>query len=138
MAIDPKARKVSIGYAGGSISASRGLLEAMFGEELVQVNTGTPVAVSRDSHSRTRVIGGPSTAVAGANFSIGQYPASRSNGGSGGEPILVNLDGNWWTLRLSGSHQALAAFMSNATWASGKTLMFKSEKGSTYGPFSSN
>lgn len=117
------------------MSGTRGLLIALFGEALVQTVATTPTPVSRRSHSRTRVIGGPSSSVAGANYLTGKYPTARFNGGAGGQPIRVNLNGDWWTLRVTGSLQSFADWASGANWASGVSVAFVSEKGTAYGPF---
>jgi hypothetical protein len=62
--MDPKARKISIGFPGGSLTATRGLLEALFGTNLVNSSQYGEETVSVQGHSRTRVIGGASTPVA--------------------------------------------------------------------------
>lgn len=135
MALDPLARKLTIPYPGGSVTATRGLLYALFGKELVETAAGTPRTVNRSAHSRTRVIGGASTSVAGANYTIGKYPTARFNGGSGGQPIRVNLDGEWWTLRVNGSLQKFADWAKGANWVTDAAVAFVSEKGTSYGPF---
>lgn len=135
MAADPKARKITIPYPGGSMSGTRGLLEALFGPDLVQVATTTPTNVNRSGHTRRRVIGGDSTGVGGASYQIGQYPSSRHNGGAGGRPIRVNLGGNWWTLRITGSIQRFVAFASGANWATDEAVAIITEKGTALGPF---
>lgn len=135
MAIDPKARKLTIPYPGGSVTATRGLLEAMFGEALVNVAAGTPKTVSRRGHSRVRVIGGDSTGVGGSNYQIGKYPTARFNGGSGGHPVKVNLNGELWTIRVTGSLSKFADWAAGANWVTGTGVAFISEKGTAYGPF---
>lgn len=138
MALDPNASKVSIPFNGGSLTATKGLLTALFGEELVQVASTGSQPVTVKSHSRVRVIGGPSTNVAGTSYTRTKYPSSSSNGGAGGEAIALYVDGDWWTARLTGSHQDFNAFLQNATWASGELAIWRSEKGTKYGPFGGN
>lgn len=124
-----------MGFPGGSLSATRGLLVALFGPALVNAaQTGTD-AVSVKAHSRTRVIGGPATSVSATNYSRVKYPSGRSNGGAGGEAIRLFVGGDWWTARLTGSHQDFNSWLESSTWASGVTAMWRSEKGTTYGPF---
>jgi hypothetical protein len=135
MAVDPNARKISIGFPGGSITATRGLLTAIFGPDLVAQAVAESFTVSRKSHSRVRVIGGASTSVAGTNYTRKRYGAAPSNGGAGGEAIAMMYQGDWWTARLSGSHQAFNDWLKNSTWASGVAAMWRSEKGTKYGPF---
>jgi len=93
--------------------------------------------VNRNGHTRTRVIGGNSTSVASANYVKKRFGSGRSNGGSGGEAIQFMIDGDWWTVRLSGSHQALNSWLGSSLWQSGNIVLWRSEKGTTYGPFTS-
>lgn len=137
MAVDPLARRLTVGFPGGSLNAARGTLEALFGEDLVQQSVAATVSVTRRTHNRTRVIGGASTSVASATYSRTKYPQGSSDGAAGGEPIRLFIDGDWWTARLSGSHQDFNAFLEDAQWASGKNAIWKSERGTPYGPFKS-
>lgn len=135
MAVDQNARRISVGFPGGSLSASRGLLTALFGPGLVNANQSGTESVSVKSHSRVRVIGGPATSVSATNYNRVKYPSGRSNGGAGGEAIRLFVAGDWWTARLTGSHQDFNNWLESSTWASGATAMWRSEKGTTYGPF---
>jgi len=135
MAADPKARKISIGFPGGSITATRGLLEAVFGAGLVQSSQYGSATVSVDGHSRTRVIGGPTTAVRQHNFTLQKFPTGPQAGGSGGEPIRILYEGKWWTARLQGSHQALNDWLQDGPGVGVQPRLWKSEKGTPYGPF---
>ena len=137
MAVDPLARRLTIGFPGGSLNAARGTLEALFGETLVEQQLNETASVTRRSHTRFRVIGGESTSVASASYDRVKYPQGSAAGAAGGEPIRLFIDGDWWTARLSGSHQAFNAFLENSTWASGKNAIWKSERGTPYGPFKS-
>lgn len=135
MATDPNARKISIGFPGGSITATRGLLTAIFGPDLVAQAEAEQISVSRKSHTRVRVIGGDSTSVGATSYAVKRYGAAPSNGGAGGEAIAMMYQGDWWTARLSGSHQDFNSWLKNSTWASGVAAMWRSEKGTKYGPF---
>lgn len=138
MASDPNASKISLPFPGGSITATRGLLTALFGEDLVEAGSTGTSTVSVKSHTRTRVIGGPSTNVAANSYQRVKFPAARSNGGAGGEAIQFFFGGDWWTARLSGSHQDLSAWLAAANWSSNQTILWRSEKGTKYGPFQSS
>lgn len=138
MAMDPLARRLTIGFPGGSLNAARGTLEALFGEALVEQQLNETAEVTRRSHSRVRVIGGESTGVASANYTRTKYPQGSAAGAAGGEPIRMFVDGDWWTARLSGSHQAFNAFLEGSSWGSGKNAIWKSERGTPYGPFKSS
>jgi hypothetical protein len=138
MAIDPNARKISIGFPGGSITATRGLLTAVFGPDLVAQAAAATVNVTRKSHTRVRVIGGDSKSISSTTFTRKRYGAAQSNGGAGGEAIAMLYEGDWWTARLSGSHQDFNDWLQNSTWASGVSAMWRSEKGTKYGPFAAS
>lgn len=136
MALDPKARKVSLNFPGGSLTATRGLLEAIYGPDLTGAG-GTSVSsnVSVSGHSRVRVIGGPSTSVAGSTYVRNKFPTQVNGGSAGGEAIALLVGGKYWTARLSGSHQAFASFLQGASFFQNAPLFWRSEKGTQYGPF---
>lgn len=133
--MDEKARKISIGFPGGSLTATRGLMEALFGSALA--NTATPEVgtVSVQGHTRTRVIGGGGTSVGGYSYNRVKYPTGQGGGAAGGEPIRFVVDGSEWTVRLNGSHQDLNAWLATSPGSGATSLIYKSEKGTSYGPF---
>jgi hypothetical protein len=135
MAIDPKARKITITFEGGSLTASRGMLEAVFGPALVASAGSEPVLVLRESHTRSEYPGGPRTAVSGSTYTLKRYGKPNSGGSSGGEPILMYVNGDPFTARLSGSHQAFCDYLRNSTWQSGNDAFWRSQHGTPYGPF---
>lgn len=135
MAIDPLAKEISIGFTGGSISATRGLLQALFGPNLTNPATGTSRSVTRPPHPRIRIIGGSETQVDGSTTTRIKYPSGASNGGAGGEPIRFIIGNDEWTARLSGSHAKFNNFLKAGAWTGSQTIMWKSEKGRPYGPF---
>lgn len=138
MAVDSEARKLTIGFNGGSLTATKGLLSALFGPDLVQQASDETIAVAVRSHQRFRVIGGDSTSVASSNYSRKRYPQGGKSASAGGEPIRLFVDGDWWTARLSGSHQSFNAFLRSSSWGSGENAIWKSERGTSYGPFKSS
>jgi hypothetical protein len=135
--MDPKARTTTIPFNGGSITATRGLLEAIFGEELVADASENERTVERQSHTRTRVIGQGSTMVAGSSYSITSYGKRAGGTAAGGEDIQVIVDGDPWTMRLTGSHQAFNNLLKQGGFAGGKVVMWYSAKGTAYGPYKS-
>jgi hypothetical protein len=138
MALDTQARKIALNFPGGSLSATKGLLEAIFGPNLTgaggQVETST---VSVSGHSRQRIIGGPSKAVSAFNYVRKKYPAADAGGPAGGEAIALLVNGSWWTARLTGSHQSFCDFLTGASFTMSGALLWRSEKGTKYGPFGS-
>jgi len=136
MTTNPNRREVALNFPGGTLTAKLGVLTAVFGPDLQgagQQSTTVPVSVS--GHSRVRVIGGASTAVAAHTYNRKKYPSGGQGGAAGGEPIALLIDGRPWTARLDGSHQALNTFLESATLATDGPLFWKSEKGTPYGPF---
>lgn len=135
MAVDPKVRRTTIPFNGGSITATRGLLEAVFGAQLVADSSVRTVNVERRSHSRIRVIGGATTAVAAAEYTLTKYGKRSSGSAAGGEDVVFVVDGDPWTVRLSGSHEALDNFLRQGGFAGDKVVMWESAKGTKYGPY---
>ena len=135
MAIDPLAKKISIGFEGGSITATRGLLQELFGSALTNPATGTAQYVTRQKHPRIRVIGGGVTEVAASTSIRMKYPTGSTSAGSGGEPIRFIVGNKEWSARLSGSHSSFNTFLKTGDWTGGQTILWKSEKGKPYGPF---
>lgn len=132
MAVDTNARKFSVSWDGGSLTATVGLLKAIYGEDWEQkVGAGAAKTVSVKGHTRQRVIGGPSKAVAGYSYSLIEYPRKVRGGAAGGQPIRILLGGSFWTARLSGSVQDFKAFLAGV----GKPLTgftFITQKGGEY------
>lgn len=135
MAADANARKLTLSFPGGSLTATRGLLVSLFGEGLIAAESTGTATVSVKAHQRVRVIGGPAKNIAANTYTRTKYPSGSLSGAAGGESIAVFDEGDWWTARLSGSHQDFNAFLEGATWASNKTINWRSEKGKPYGPF---
>jgi hypothetical protein len=122
---------------GGALTATKGLLDAIFGAgALTTGSCSAPTeTVSVKNHSRTRRIGGPSTPVAGYTYSLKTYPTTPKNARSGGEAISLNVNGEWWTARLSGSHQNFMAWLcANTNTLAVDALYWKSQHGTNYGP----
>lgn len=136
MALDDKARKVALNFPGGSLTATRGLLEAVFGASLTGAGQEvTESTISVSGHSRVRVIGGAASSIAATNYTRKKYPTAVNGGAAGGEAIAMLVGGRYWTARLSGSHQDFADFLVGSEFAQNVPLFWRSEKGTQYGPF---
>lgn len=136
MPVDNLAKKVTVNFPGGSISATRGLLEAMFGTNFSGLGTnGEESTVSVKGHTQRRVIGGPATTIAARTYSRVKFPVGSSSSAAGGEAILIDLGGDKWTARLSGSHQAFCTFLLGNSGPLTQNVFWQSEKGTKYGPF---
>lgn len=135
MATDPKTVRTTITYPGGSVSAPRGLLEDIFGPALVSYEMNESKTVQRDGHTRTAFIGAAARPVRAATYQKKRYGHTGGSEAAGGEPILLLSSSGWFTARLHGSHQAFCNFLKVGTWQSSNLAIWKSEKGTDYGPF---
>lgn len=136
MPADNLSKKLTVNFTGGSLTATRGLLEGMFGTNFAGLDAEPVVStVSVTGYTRNRVIGGPSTSVGATTYTRTKYPTSQAGGAAGGEPIMINFAGDFWTARLSGSHQDFAAFLVANGGPLTESIFWKSEKGTSYGPF---
>ncbi len=135
MADDPKARNLTLNYPGGSLEMTVGALESLFGTDAEILNPVPDTeTVTVKSHSRVRVIGEPASNVTGYSYENIQWPTSQANNAAAGEAVLFTWEGSegTWTGRVSGALSALGVFLSaNAI----NTVVFRSERGTKYGPF---
>ena len=135
MAVDPDARKITVNYTGGSIYMTIGALKSLLGANYdTLVSQAENVDVSVSAHSRTRVIGGPSTPVTAHSYTFKQWPTSESGFADGGAVVLVSWQGSdgEWTARVTGSFSDFGTFLqTNAQSPS----FFRSQRGTKYGPF---
>lgn len=135
MALDADAQSITINYTGGSIRMAVGNVKDLFGEEkYIFEPDGIEKTVSVKAHTRTRVIGGASTPVDATSYQYTQWPVGGGGNSAGGEAILMRWEGSegWWTARMDGSAWNLGTFLRTA---SNKVVSFKTENGTTYGPF---
>ena len=135
MADGPKAKGLTLNYTGGSLEMTVGALESLFGAD-AEILTPVPETetVTVKSHSRTRVIGQPPSNVTGYSYENIQWPTSQANNAAAGEAVLLAWEGSDgdWTGRVTGALSAFGVFLAaNST----KTVVFRSERGTKYGPF---
>jgi hypothetical protein len=132
MAVDPKTRNFSLTWDGGYLTTSVGVLTALYGADFAQkVGAGKAKSITVKGHTRTRVIGGPSKTIAAYGYNVIDYPRRVNGGAMGGQPIRIEVDGDWWTARLGGSVQDFKEFLAGA----GKpatAFQFMTEKGGLY------
>ena len=133
-------RLATVNYVGGSITATRGVFQQMFGSA---AGLGVCDAVIQErktrTHVRTDFVGAPVKTVAEANWTYKKFPSQAKSQAAGGEAIKVRIVGEWWGARLTGSHSSFMEFLcdqaANANIVG--TIAWKSERGTFYGPVSS-
>ena len=135
MAEDLDARQITLNYEGGSVEMVIGNAKDIFGDDFAGLDPGpASVQVSVKSHSRTRVIGGPSTSIGSYSYTYKQWPTSQASNAAAGAVILMTWEGSGgaFTGRVSGSMADAASFFASNTK---KVLAFRTERGTEYGPF---
>lgn len=130
-------RDATINYSGGALSASRGVLAAMF--KPGQYDSGCESVLSersRKSYTRTDYIGATSRVVGASDWQEVRYNSSTKSLAKGGEPIQLNINGEWWTARLSGNHSNFMTYLCGENTAGNLAgvIAWRSERGTTYGP----
>lgn len=135
MADDMDARQITLNYTGGSIEMSVGNAKDIFGDDFKDLNPDpVDTTVSVKSHNRTRVIGGGSKSISSYSYTYKQWPTSLCSQAGSGTVILMSWEGSdgQFTARVSGSMAEAAQYFSdNVT----KTLVFRTKRGTEYGPF---
>ena len=135
MADDPKAKELTINFAGGSLTMPIGSLESLFGEDADILNpVPSTETVTVKSHTRVRVIGEPATNVSGYSYENIQWPTSQANNAASGKIVIMAWDGSEgdWEARVTGSFAGFGVFLAAN---SPKTVKFRSERGTKYGPY---
>ena len=135
MATDIDAKDVTLRYADGSLTMTRGNAKDLFGEDSVVLDPQRgDVSSSVKSHTRVRVIGGGSTNVAAHSRNYKQWAQSTANNAAAGSLIYMEWEGSEgkWSARVTGTMAALGTFLNdNAP----KLTSFRTARGRKYGPF---
>ena len=129
------ARQITINYEIGSIEMSIGNAKDIFGDDFSLLDPGPkPTSVSVKSHTRTPVIGGPSKTISAYTYEYLQWPTSTASNAQAGEVIYMTWEGSGgpFTARVTGPLSEAAEFFKTYT---SKTLQFRSQRGTKYGPF---
>ena len=106
-------RNMTITFPGGSLTATRDVLESIFkSENLPSTCSPQETNVSRKSYTRTRYPGDSKTVIVPATtYLLKNYGSGESSQAAGGEPVKFFIDGSWWTARLTGAHQAFMDYL---------------------------
>ena len=138
MSDDMDARQITLNYDGGSVEMAVGNAKDIFGADFSGLDPGSKeVTVSVKSHSRVRIIGQPAKTVAGYSYTYQQWPTSTASNAAAGTVILMTWEGSEgpFTGRVSGSMADAATFFAANVK---KTLAFRTQRGTEYGPFAAN
>ena len=131
-------RTATINYVGGSITTTRGVLAQMFMDaNTLSACNSVLKDISVKGYIRHEYIGGPTTQVEPYDYQTVVYPSQVKGLAAGGEPIMVRIQGEWWSARLSGNHSNFDTFLcgqGNDNNIAG-TISWKSARGTYHGPF---
>ena len=133
--MDPDAKSVTLNYVGGSLTTTVGSARDLFGDNYeLLVSTAVPVSGSRKATTRVDVIGGPSIPVKEGVRNYQQWPTSQANNAGAGKACRFSWEGSQgeWVFRVTGTMAALADFLSTS---SPKPVVFRTPRGTKYGPF---
>lgn len=135
MATDLDAKDITLRYADGSLTMTRGNAKALFGEDSTVLDPEREdVDAAVKAHTRVRVIGGASVNVAAHNRNHKQWATSNANNAAAGSLIYMEWEDSEgkWAARVTGTMAALGTFLnSNAPKLTG----FRTARGRKYGPF---
>lgn len=99
-------RRYTLSFPGGSLSATKDVILSMFeAENLPDLCSPEEISVSRKESSWTPYPGATSTRVEATTYTKKNYSNGSSGRAVGGEPIQILINGDYWTARLTGSHQ---------------------------------
>ena len=128
-------RNLTITFPGGSLTATRDVLESIFKKENLP-STCDPLTrpVSRKSYARSRYPGDQNPTIVPATvYELKTYGSGSSSQAAGGEPIKFLIDGSFWTARLNGAHQDFMDYLcANTASLKYDATYWISEKGRKY------
>ena len=128
-------RAATVNYTGGSITATRGVLAAMFKDpSFISACATVRTDRVRKSYTRTPYVGGPITIINQSNWTEEKYPSQTKSIAAGGEPIQLKINGEWWSARLSGSHTDFMDFLCESADGLNNSISWRSARGTLYGP----
>lgn len=127
-------REFTISFPGGSITSTKDVLQHIFADpSKLDVCNPETKAVIRREHKRTAYPGGPQTTVRETPYIKKNYSNGGTSRAAGGEPIRVLINGDYWTARLNGSHQAFMDYLcSNREALAPGFNYWKSQAGKPY------
>lgn len=128
-------RNYTITFPGGSLRATKDVLASMFEDDnLPDTCSPETVEVSRKQSNWTSYpFSDEVRIVAATTYTLKKYGSGGSSRAASGEPIKILINDDFWTARLSGSHQAFMDYLcqNRASLVDGFTY-WKSQKGKEY------
>ena len=129
-------KDLTLAYPGGTITAARGNLEQTF--VILGATAGygdaESISISRTSHQRVNKIGGPATSVKATTYTVTKYPTGTTNQAAAGQAVEVLTGVGSYTARVTGSLQALVAYLVSIENTIYDFVGVVSQQGTTYGP----
>lgn len=127
-------RSYTISYPGGSLSATKDVLLSMFeSDNLPDLCSPEIKTVSRKESAWTAYPGATPTRVESFTYVKKNYSNGSSGRAKGGEPIQVLVNGDYWTARLTGSHQDFMDYLcENKDALKDGFTFWRSQKGKPY------
>lgn len=105
-------RNYTLSFPGGSIKATKDVLASMFeADNLPDTCSPEEVEVSRKQYNWTPYPGAGVRIVEATTYIKKNYSNGGTSKAAGGEPIKVLINNDWWTARLTGSHQAFMDYL---------------------------
>ena len=128
-------RMSTLNYDGGSLTATRGLIAQIFlTADFLSTCAVVPTDRSRKSYTSTPYIGGTPRIVNASTWTEQKYPSQTKSIAAGGEPIQIQVQGQWWSARLSGNHSAFMKFLCDGKDDLTGPIAWRSARGTLYGP----
>lgn len=127
-------RKYTLSFPGGSLTATKDVILAMFEpDNLPDLCSPEEKQVSRKQSTWTAYPGGPTRVVEATTYVKKNYSNGSSGRAAGGEPIQVLINGDYWTARLTGTHQDFMDYLCQEKDALKDGFTFwRSQKGKPY------
>ena len=128
-------REATVNFNGGSLTASRGLIAAIFKDaSFVSSCASIQIERTRKQYTRTDYIGATPRVVQQSTWTQTKYPSQTKSIAKGGEAIQMKVNGEYWTARLSGTHESFMTFLCIGRDSLTGPIAWRSERGTSYGP----
>ena len=128
-------REAVLNFKGGSITTTRGVLAAMFKDgDSINTCESESVPRSRSTYTWTEYVGADPRSIPQSTWTQTKYASQTKGAAAGGEPIMIRIDGEFWSARLSGRHSDFMDFLCDSKSSLATAIAWKSARGTYYGP----